>query len=135
VVTLRAFLALFAGFVAAAILQIAVAVTLRRWTPDWAEADQWLKSDEFKSGGMLVHLGGAFLAAGAGGYVTAWGATGNPLAYVLALGVILLALSGLSALQKRGKQPVWFLLAQIAIAPAGVLAGGLLRLRISGVLP
>jgi hypothetical protein len=51
------------------------------------------------------------------------------------LGVILLALSGLSALQKRGKQPVWFLLAQIAIAPAGVLAGGLLRLRISGVLP
>jgi hypothetical protein len=128
VVTLRAFLALFAGFVAAAILQIAVAVTLRRWTPDWAEADQWLKSDEFKSGGMLVHLDGAFLAAAAGGYVTAWGATGNPLAYVLAL-------SGLSALQKRGKQPVWFLLAQIAIAPAGVLAGGLLRLRISGVLP
>lgn len=132
--TLRAFGALFAGFVAATILQIAVAVTLRRWTPDWAEADEWLKSHESKSAGTVVHLGGAFLAAAAGGYVTAWGATGNPLAYVLALGVALLVLSGLSALQKREKQPVWFLLAQVAIAPVGVLAGGFVRLRMSGML-
>lgn len=134
-VTLRAFFALLAGFVAAAILQVVVAVALRRWTPDWAEADEWLKSDKFKSAGAVVHLGGAFLAAAAGGYVTAWGATGNPLAYVLALGVALLVLSGLSALQKREKQPVWFLLAQVAITPVGVLAGGVVRLRMSGVLP
>jgi hypothetical protein len=84
---------------------------------------------------LLVHLGGAFLAAAAGGYVTAWGATGNPLAFVLALGVMLLVLSGLSALQKREKEPIWFLLAQSAIAPLGVLVGGLARLRVSGVLP
>jgi hypothetical protein len=58
----------------------------------------------------------------------------NRQSAVLALGVILLALSGLSILQKRGKQPIWFLLAQVAIAPLGVVVGGLVRLRVSGVL-
>jgi hypothetical protein len=36
--------------------------------------------------------------------------------------------------QSRGKQPIWYLLAQVAAAPLGVLAGGLLRLRLLGIL-
>ena len=48
--------------------------------------------------------------------------------------MVVLALAALSALQSRGKQPVWFALAQVAISPLGVLAGGLVRLRVLGIL-
>jgi hypothetical protein len=129
-VTLRAFSALFAGFVAAAVLQLVLAALFRRSAPDWDDAERTPGS-----GVLIVHLGGAFLAAAAGGYVTAWGATGNPLAFVLALSVVLLVLSGLSVLQERGNQPVWFLLAQVALSPLGAVVGGLVRLRATGVLP
>jgi len=45
-----------------------------------------------------------------------------------------LALAALSALQSRGKQPNWIQLSLIAISPIGVLAGGLIRLRVVGIL-
>jgi hypothetical protein len=45
-----------------------------------------------------------------------------------------LLLAALSALQAKGKQPIWYQLALVAIAPLGVLAGGLLRLRVLGIL-
>jgi hypothetical protein len=61
-------------------------------------------------------------------------AQANPLIHVLALGIIVLVLAALSALQSKGKQPVWYLLAQVVISPVGVLAGGLLRLRLQGIL-
>jgi hypothetical protein len=47
---------------------------------------------------------------------------------------VVLALSALSAMQQRGKQPVWYQLALVAISPLGVLAGGLVRLRVLGIL-
>lgn len=81
-----------------------------------------------------MQTGASFLFAAAGGYFTALVATGNPLVHVLALGIIVLALSALSALQSKGKLPVLFLLSQVAIAPLGVMAGGLLLLRIQGIL-
>jgi len=40
----------------------------------------------------------------------------------------------LSALQARGTQPVWYALSLLALMPAGVLAGGLVRLRVLGIL-
>ena len=40
----------------------------------------------------------------------------------------------LSSLQQRGQQPVGYLLALVAISPVGVLAGGLVRLRVMGIL-
>jgi hypothetical protein len=85
-------------------------------------------------GYVVVNLGYSFLGAAAGGYVTAWLAAANPLYHVLALGIIVLVLSALSTLQSRGKQPIWYQLALVAIAPIGVLAGGLLRLRVLGIL-
>ena len=81
-----------------------------------------------------MNLGYSFLAAAAGGYVTAWVAAANPLVHVLALGMVVLALAALSALQSRGKQPIWYQLALVAISPLGVLAGGLVRLRVLGIL-
>jgi hypothetical protein len=53
---------------------------------------------------------------------------------VLGLGIIVLALAALSALQSRGKQPIWYQLSLVAITPLGVLAGGLVRLRVLGIL-
>jgi hypothetical protein len=53
---------------------------------------------------------------------------------VLALGIVVLALTALSALQARGKQPIWYALTLVAISPIGVLAGGLVRLRVVGIL-
>jgi hypothetical protein len=66
--------------------------------------------------------------------MTAWIAVSNPLIQVLALALVVLLLSAMSVLQARGKYPIWFLLAQVAIAPLGVLAGGLVRLRVLGIL-
>jgi hypothetical protein len=37
-------------------------------------------------------------------------------------------------LQTRGKLPIWYQLALVAVSPLGVLAGGLLRLRVIGIL-
>jgi hypothetical protein len=53
---------------------------------------------------------------------------------VLALSLIVLLLAALSALQARGKQPIWYALTLVALSPIGVLAGGLVRLRVLGIL-
>jgi hypothetical protein len=37
-------------------------------------------------------------------------------------------------MQARGFQPIWYQLALVGISPVGVLAGGLVRLRVLGVL-
>ena len=66
--------------------------------------------------------------------MTAWAAAANPLIHVLALALVVLALAALSALQLRGKQPIWYQLTLVAISPIGVLAGGLARLRVLGIL-
>jgi uncharacterized membrane protein len=128
-VTLHAFVALLAGFVTMVIIVIAATAVLTRLTPSWV-GEQGRPSPGY----VIVNLGYSFLGAAAGGYVTAWLARANPLYHVLALGIIVLVLSALSAVQSRGKQPIGYQLALIAIAPIGVLAGGLARLRVLGIL-
>jgi hypothetical protein len=129
VVILHAFLALAAGFVTMALLVIALTAALTRLVPSWTGAE-----GKPEPGYAFVNLGYSFLAAAAGGYVTAWAAAANPLIHVLALGIVVLALAALSALQSRGKQPIWYALTLVAISPVGVLAGGLVRLRVVGIL-
>jgi hypothetical protein len=128
-VILRAFLALLAGFAVMAGLVILLTALLQRLTPEWVG-----KEGKPRPGYVFVNLCYSFLAAAAGGYVTAWAAAANPLYHVLALGLAVLGLGALSALQARGKQPVWYALALLAIGPLGVLAGGLVRLRVLGIL-
>ena len=128
-VILHAFLALLAGFATMAILVIMLTAFLTRMVPSWTGAE-----GRPQPGYVFVNLGYSFLAAAAGGYVTAWVAAANPLIHVLALGLVVLALAALSALQSRGKQPIWYQLALVAISPFGVLAGGLARLRMLGIL-
>lgn len=127
-VTLRAFEALFAGLATAILLALAMKSLLKRLAPDWARANA------VGFGPLSMNLGFSFLSAAAGGYVTAWTAEGNPLAPVLMLGVIVLLLTALSALQGQGKRPLKYEVALAVISPAGVVAGGLVRLRVLGVL-
>ena len=128
-VILHAFLALAAGFAVMAALAIALTSLLERMVPSWAD-----ESARPQPAYVFVNLGSSFLAAAAGGYVTAWGSVANPLIHVLALGIVVLAMAALSVLQSRGKQPIWYQLALVAISPIGVLAGGLVRLRVLGIL-
>jgi hypothetical protein len=128
-VILHTFLALAAGFGTIAVLVMVVTALLSWLTPHWAGAE-----GTPQAGYIFVNLGYSFLACAAGGYVTAWVAAANPLIHVLALGMVVLALAALSALQSRGEQPVWHALALVALTPLGVLAGGLVRLRVMGIL-
>jgi len=129
VVIFRAFLALLAGFATIALLVAIVTALLAKLTPRWVESRSGPQA-----GYMFVNLGSSFLAAAAGGYVTAWASQANPLVHVLALALVVLALGALSALQQRGKLPIGYSLALVATAPIGVLAGGLVRLRVLGIL-
>lgn len=128
-VILHAFLSLLAGFASMAVLVIVITALLSRLAPDWV-------GEQSQPGPAYVffNLCYSFVAAGVGGYVTALVANGNPLVQVLMLAIAVLALSALSALQSRGKQPVGYALALVAITPVGVVAGGLVRMRVLGIL-
>ena len=128
-VALHAFLALLGGFATMAALVAVITALLQKLTPGWVS-----ERGAPKPGYIFVNLGYSFLAAAAGGYVTAWIAAHNPLVHVLALAITVLLLAALSALQQRGKQPVWYMLALVALTPLGVFAGGLVRLRVLGIL-
>jgi hypothetical protein len=126
---MHAFFALAAGFMTMAGLVGVFTVLLMRLTPSWVQ-DQGRP----QPGYIFVNLGYSFLAAAAAGYVTARVAAANPLYHVLALAIIVLAIAALSAMQQRGKQPIWYQLTLIALSPLGVFAGGIIRLRVLGIL-
>ncbi len=126
---LRTFLALLAGFLTIAVLVGAVTVLLMRFSPQWV-GEQGNPRPSY----IAFNLVYSFLAATAGGYVTALMPSANPLILVLALAIIVLVLAALSALQSRGKQPVWYQLTLVAITPLGVMTGGLLRMWVLGIL-
>jgi hypothetical protein len=128
-VVLHAFIALAAGFATTALLVAIATALLRKLTPDWAAS-----TGGPKPGYIFVNLGYSFVASAAGGFVTAWIAEHNAIVHVLALAIIVLLLGALSALQQRGKQPGWYLLFLVAITPIGAFIGGLVRLRMLGVL-
>lgn len=127
-VATHAFFALSAGFITIFVLVGALTALLRWLTPSWTQ------ESNLQPGYIFVNIAYSFLAAAAGGYVTAWLAAANPLYHDLALAIIVLAMAALSAMQQRGKQPIWYLLAMISLSPLGVFAGGIIRLRVLGVL-
>ena len=128
-VAMHAFFALTGGFLTMAVLVGVLTALLTLLTPSWVQ-----EQGKPQPGYVFVNLGYSFLAAAAGGYVTAWVAAANPLYHVLALAIIVLALATLSAMQQRGKQPIWYQLALITLSPLGVFAGGIIRLRVLGIL-
>jgi len=129
VVIVHTFLALLAGFATMAMLVMAVTAMITRLAPDWAGAE-----GKPRPAYAFVNLGYSFLAAAAGGFVTAWASAANPLIHVLVLGIVVLAMAALSALQSRGMQPVWYALTLLVLMPFGVFAGGVVRMRMLGIL-
>jgi uncharacterized membrane-anchored protein len=128
-VILHAFLALISGFLVAAVLLGLLTALLSRLAPDWSK-----NGVSTAPGYAFVNLATTFLSTAAGGYVTAWIGSANPAQHMMILGIVFLVLAAVSVLQERGKQPVWFLLAQVVLPPLGALAGGLLWLRVTGLL-
>jgi hypothetical protein len=126
---LHAFLALLAGFAVMAGLVLAATGLLRRLTPAWVG-----RTGKPEAGYVFVSLGYSFLSAAAGGYVTAWASNRNPLNYVLALAIAVLAVGALSAIETRRKQSIWYALALLMMMPIGVYLGGLVRLRVEGAI-
>ncbi len=125
----HAFLALLAGYATMAALVMGLTALLSWLVPEWVGP-----VGRPEPAYAFVNLGYSFLAAAAGGYVTAWASSANPLIHVLVLGIVVLAMAALSALQGRETQPVWYALTLLAVMPLGVLAGGLMRLRVCGIL-
>ncbi len=128
-VTLHAFLALLAGYAVMAAIVVAATALISRLLPEWCG-----QGTRPAAGYLFVNLGYSFLAAAAGGYITAWIAAPSPLAHALVLAVIVLLLGAVSAFSARGRQPVTYQIALIVLSPLGVLAGALVRLRVLGVL-
>ncbi len=126
---MHAFAALLAGFIATTLLALALTAAFKRFTPDWAG-----ETRRPAFGYKFVRLGSSFLAGAAGGYITAWTAIGNPLLYVLVLAIVVLAFAALNALAMQGEHSVRMQIAQVILAPIGVVAGGLTWLRVSGYL-
>jgi hypothetical protein len=124
----RAFLALLAGFLSMAIVVAIITALLMKLVPAWVGP-----TGHPRPGYVIVNLVFSFSAAMLGGYVTAWMAQSNPLIHTLALALIVLLLAALSAMQQRGLQPIWYQLLLVAITPAGVFVGGMLRLRVMGI--
>jgi hypothetical protein len=135
-VRLNAFLALLAGFAVMLALVLVGTAVLRRWAPQWLGPEQ-----RPAPAYVVVNLVQSFFAAAAGGFVTAWAAGGNALRDVLGLAIVILVLGAISTLQARAggidahrKQPVWYQMMLLVISPLGAVAGGLLRLRVAGIL-
>jgi hypothetical protein len=83
-------------------------------------------------GFMVFAVGYGFVAAIAGGYVTAAIARRAPLAHAAALAVVSAAMGLVSLITSGGREPVWFLGANVVAMIAGVLLGGAMRARRSG---
>jgi hypothetical protein len=124
----RSFLAILAGFIAIVGLMGIATALLKRFAPDLTRDDA--PRDPFI---LAVNVGIGLVCGLLGGYVTARYAQGNPLVHAFMLALVVLLLGAISALQMKGKQPVYYLMVQTIIPPLAVLSGGLLRLRQMGL--
>jgi len=124
----HSFLAILAGFITIVGLMGIATALLKRFAPNVTRDDA--PPDPFI---MAVNVGVGLICGIAGGYITARYAQGNPIVHSLMLALAVLLLSAMSALQMKGRQPVYYLLILTIIPPLAVLCGGLLRLRQMGL--
>ncbi|MFP5236453.1 MAG: hypothetical protein ACLGSD_11175 [Acidobacteriota bacterium] len=118
---MRAFVALLAGFATMELLIAGVTAAFARRGGAGA-------------GMVAANMVCSFVAAAAGGFVTAWLAATRPLHTVLVLAVVVLVFGAISTVQTRGRRPAWQPVALMVVCALGVMAGGLLRLKATGLL-
>lgn len=124
---LRSFWALLAGFATMELLIAGVTLLLLRGSSGWAGTPS-RPSPQY----VAANLSCSFLAAAAGGYVCAWIAVNGPLHTVLMLAIVVLAFGAITSLQMRGLRPAWYQVVLLVLCALGVMAGGLLRLKLAG---
>ena len=124
----HSFLAILAGFITIVGLMGIATALLKRFAPNLTRDDA--PPDPFI---MTVNVGIGLVCSILGGYVTARYAQSNALVHALMLALAVLLLSAISALQMKGKQPVYYLMVITTIPPLAVLCGGLLRLHQMGL--
>jgi hypothetical protein len=124
----HSFLAILAGFITIVGLMGIATALFKRVAPNLTRDDA--PPDPFV---MAANVGIGLVCSALGGYVTARYAQGNPLVHALMLALGVLLISALSALQMKGKQPIYYLLVLTIIPPLAVLCGGLLRLHQIGL--
>ncbi len=120
---LHSFLAIGGGFLTIAVLVAISTFLTKRFAPSLADNSQ--PQLNYK----LFNLASSAVFGMAGGYVTACIARQNPLVHTLALALVVLLLSALSALQLKGTVPVAYQLTLTMLTPLAVLSGGILRLK------
>jgi hypothetical protein len=125
---LHSFLAIGGGFLTLAALVAISTILMKQFAPRLVDNSQ--PQLIYK----LYNLATSAVFGMAAGYVTASIGRDNPLVYSLALALIVLLLSALSALQLRGTVPVAYQLTLTILTPLAVLSGGILRLRQLGII-
>lgn len=126
---LRSVYALLAGFATMTAIVFAITMVLMKRAPRWVGAP-----GRPNPAYTLVNMAYSFTAAIAGGYVTACVATADVMRTVLVLGLVVLVMSAISALEARHRQPIRYQIALAVLGPIGVVTGGLLRLRVLGLM-
>ena len=125
---LHSVLALLAGFAVMVATVFAVTMALMKSCPRWVGSP-----GRPNPAYVLVNMGYSFVAAMAGGFVTAWIAGSDPLRTVLVLAVVVLVMAALSALECRGRQPIRYQIFLAVLSPIGVVLGGILRIKLLGL--
>ncbi|MFC5863884.1 hypothetical protein ACFPT7_16365 [Acidicapsa dinghuensis] len=120
----RAFLALLAGFLTMALPTGIITTILTKQAPQWVAV-----KDRPRPAYLIANLAYSLVFAIAGGFVTGIVGRENPLHYALILAIVVLLLSGMSAVYQRGKQPVSYQILMIVLTPACVMLGGWLRYK------
>lgn len=128
-ILLRSVLALLAGFATMIAIVFVTTMVLMKSAPRWVGTP-----GRPNPAYVLVNMGYSFIAALAGGYVTACIAAADPLQTVLVLAVVVLVMSALSALECRGRQPVRYQVFLAVLGPFGIVLGGILRLKLLGLI-
>jgi hypothetical protein len=118
----RSILAVIAGYAAMVAVVILCTVVIKQMAPGWMGDDG---SPQLMY--VITNLGYSFTAALLGGYIAAAIGSRAPLTHAGALAALMLLFSIFSAMQMRGRQPVWYQIALTIVAPLGALLGGLIR--------
>lgn len=131
-VVFSSFLALVSGLATLIALSLVLELSLRRFVPAYSDV-----APHHTRLSALVRIVATLVPAAAGGYFTAFLTGRDSIAslmrHALILAVIVLALAALSLLQTRGERPLPLRIAELVLAPVGVLLGALLRLHQLGV--
>jgi hypothetical protein len=118
---LRSILAVIAGFIAMSFVIILLTVV--------SVKTMGLKSGHPAPGYLVLNVVYSFIAAAAGGFVTALIAAVKPVEHAYVLACVMLVMGALSYAHYRGTQPGWYQLLLVLAPPACAIAGAAICAR------